>query len=192
MDQNYFIDGLTRRGMAPHIAEGFVWNFQDESGLNPGINEIAPIVPGSRGGFGLSQWTGPRRRALESFAAQNGRDVADPDLQMDFLMTELSGGEAGAWEKISGAQSAPEAAAAVVNYFLRPSEEHRARRESKYLGGKAPTYGGQSYGGNALATGQPQAPQNALKADEPQAPTLTNALDPRAFAQAARMNYTPI
>ena len=155
MDPRYYIEGLTKRGMAPHIAEGFVWNFQDESNLNPGINEIAPIVPGSRGGFGLSQWTGPRRRALESFAAQSGRDVSDPELQMDFLMTELSGDEAGAWGKISGTKTAPEAAAAIVNYFLRPAEEHRASREAKYLGGKAPTYsGGPSYGGNALATGQ--------------------------------------
>ena len=37
-----------------HVADGFVMNFKDESGLNPGINEQNPIVPGSRGGFGLA------------------------------------------------------------------------------------------------------------------------------------------
>lgn len=131
--------GLVARGMPEHIADGFIMNFQDESGLNPGINEIAPIVPGSRGGFGLAQWTGPRRKALEAFAAERGMPVSDPGVQMDFLMTELQGPEAAAWEKISGAQNAGEAGAAIVNSFLRPAEEHRRAREAEYLGGTAPS-----------------------------------------------------
>ncbi len=49
----------------------FVMNFKDESGLDPGINEANPIVPGSRGGYGLYQLTGPRRKAYEAFAQQN-------------------------------------------------------------------------------------------------------------------------
>ena len=65
---NLVKQGLVARGMPEHIADGFVMNFKDESGLNPGINEQAPIVPGSRGGFGLAQWTGPRRKALEAYA----------------------------------------------------------------------------------------------------------------------------
>lgn len=157
MDAQYILDGLIRRGMNPVQAEAFVWNFKDESGLNPGINEIAPIVPGSRGGFGLSQWTGPRRRALEAYAASQGRPVDDADLQLDFLMTELQGPEKSAWDRISAAQSTPEAAAAVVNYFLRPAEEHRARREANYLGGKAP-----EFTGNALAAGGQMPQQNQL------------------------------
>lgn len=128
--------GLVARGMPEHIADGFIMNFQDESGLNPGINEIAPIVPGSRGGFGLAQWTGPRRKALEAFAAERGMPVSDPGVQMDFLMTELQGPEAAAWAKISGAQNAGEAGAAIVNNFLRPAEEHRASRAAEYLGGQ--------------------------------------------------------
>lgn len=135
MDAGYYIDGLTRRGLPPHIAKAFVLNYVDESGLNPGINEAAPIVPGSRGGFGLYQLTGPRRRAYEAYAAQRGVDPADPEAQMDFMMVELATTEKNAWEKISASPDTPTAAAAVVNYFLRPSEEHRARREAKYLGG---------------------------------------------------------
>jgi hypothetical protein len=133
--------GLVARGMPEHIAEGFVMNFQDESGLNPAINEVAPLVPGSRGGFGLAQWTGPRRKALEAFAAERGMPVSDPGVQMDFLMTELQGPEAAAWSKISGAGTSGEAAAAIVNNFLRPAEEHRTRREAAYLGGAAPSGG---------------------------------------------------
>lgn len=126
--------GLVARGLPEHVADAFVMNFQDESGLNPGINEQAPIVPGSRGGFGLAQWTGPRRRALEFFASERGLPVADPELQMDFLMSELQGPEANAMKSIMAAPDSGSAAAAIVNNFLRPAESHRASREARYLG----------------------------------------------------------
>lgn len=143
------LEGLIQRGMPEHIAQGFLMNFQDESGLNPGINEQNPLVPGSRGGFGLSQWTGPRRRELEAFANQRGVPVSDVDAQLDFLMSELQGSERGAWNKIANTQDAGSAAAAIVNSFLRPAEEHRARREAQYLGaGAQPASGGAS--SNAL------------------------------------------
>lgn len=128
--------GLIDRGLPEHIADGFVMNFKDESGLNPGINERAPIVPGSRGGFGFAQWTGPRRRALEAYAVQRGLPVSDANLQLDFLMTELQGPENKAWQAISAAPDAGQAAAAIVNNFLRPAEQHRATREARYTGGQ--------------------------------------------------------
>lgn len=138
----YIREGLMKRGLPQHVADGFVMNFQDESGLNPGINEQNPTVEGSSGGFGLAQWTGPRRRQLEAFAQQSGKPVSDPDLQMDFLVSELQGSERGAAAKILAAQDAGQAGAAIVNSFLRPAEEHRARREAEYLGGSAPAMGG--------------------------------------------------
>ncbi len=123
---------LVDRGMAPHIADAFVMNFEDESGLNSGINEIEPLVEGSRGGFGLAQWTGPRRRSLEAFAAERGVDVANEDMQLDFLMSELEGSESRAGSEILASQDTASAATAIVNLFLRPSEEHRQRRTAKY------------------------------------------------------------
>ena len=126
---------LMQRGLPKHVADGFVMNFVDESNLNPGINEANPIVPGSRGGFGLSQWTGPRRKQLEAFAASRGVPVSDEDMQLDFLMQELGSTEVNAAKAIFGTDSSGEAAAAIVNKFLRPAEEHRARREARYLGG---------------------------------------------------------
>ena len=194
MEGAYLLDGLVKRGMDPRIAEAFVWNFQDESGLNPGVNEAAPTVPGSRGGFGLSQWTGPRRRALEEFAASQGKTVGDPDLQMDFLMYELQGPEANAWSKISAAGGTPEAAAAIVNYFLRPAEEHRARREAKYLGGAMPPVsGGQTGAGNALAySPAPQGQPNALAAPQQAPRAISNMLDPAMFMNQRRGAIIPI
>ena len=134
-DASSIRDGLIARGLPDHVADGFVMNFQDESGLNPGINEASPLVPGSRGGFGLAQWTGPRRVALEKFAADRGVAPSDVNAQLDFLVQELQGPEAAAAQSIFGAQNAGEAGAAIVNNFLRPAEEHRNRRAQAYLGG---------------------------------------------------------
>lgn len=131
---DYIRQGLLARGLPEHIAEGFMLNFADESGFNPGINEISPSIPGSRGGFGLYQLTGPRRTAYESFAAERGVDPADVDAQLDWLMYELQGPEAKAAQSIFSAGNAGEAGAAIVNNFLRPAEEHRSSRASRYLG----------------------------------------------------------
>lgn len=127
--------GLLARGLPEHVADGFMMNFQDESGLNPGINEKNPTVAGSRGGFGLYQLTGPRRRAYESFAAQRGVDPADTDAQLDFLMTELQGPEANAAKSIMSAPDAGTAAAAIARNFLRPAKEHLDSRVAKYTSG---------------------------------------------------------
>ncbi|MBO9441376.1 hypothetical protein J7363_04680 [Phaeobacter italicus] len=172
--------GLIERGLPEHIADGFLMNFRDESGLNPGINEQNPIVPGSRGGFGLSQWTGPRRKALESFAQQHGKPVSDPNLQLDFLMTELQGPESAAFEKIMGTQDAGSAAAAIATHFLRPAQEHLDRRVAKYTGGASPS----GSGGSGLA----QAMQLAQLAASPYASGEQKALAQALMQQQMQAN----
>lgn len=134
--------GLVQRGLPEHVADGFMMNFRDESGLNPGINEAQPLVPGSRGGFGLAQWTGPRRVALEQFAQAAGRPVDDPNVQLDFLASELQGPEAKAAQSIMAAQTPGDAAAAIARDYLRPAPENLDRRVAQYVGG-APTSGSQ-------------------------------------------------
>ena len=149
--------GLVARGLPEHIAEGFVMNMQDESGLNPGINEANPVVPGSRGGFGLYQLTGPRRKAYEAYAAQRGVPLDDVDAQLDFMMSELQGPEAAAWEKISRTQNAGEAGAAIVNNFLRPASEHAASRTADYLGSQGAPQGGMDIGALVGLASDPMA-----------------------------------
>ena len=156
MTPEYYMDGLIKRGLPPHIAKAFVWNFQDESGFDPSINEANPTVPGSRGGFGLYQVTGPRRRQYEQFADQRGAALGDPDAQMDFLMLELSTTEKSAWNKISAAQDTPTAAASIVTNFLRPAEQHRNSRVAKYMSGKDMTLSSRTPGHDAPP---PPAPQ---------------------------------
>ena len=141
LSANYVIDGLSKRGVPHHIAEGIVWNLQDESGLDTGINETNPVVPGSRGGFGLSQWTADRRRNLEAAAEARGVAVDDGEFQLDFLVEELKGPEARGYAEVLKAGSRGEAAAAYVKNVLRPAQEHQNSRTAKYLG-SAPDFTG--------------------------------------------------
>jgi hypothetical protein len=126
--------GLIERGLPEHVADAFVVNFQDESGLNPGINEAKPLVPGSRGGFGLYQLTGPRRVAYEQFAQQRGVSPDDTNAQLDFLMLEGQGSEKAAFDKILAAPDKATAAQTIVKDFLRPAPEHRDSRMARYAG----------------------------------------------------------
>jgi hypothetical protein len=166
--ESAIVQGLMERGMPPHIAEGFVMNFRDESGLDPGINEISPLVPGSRGGFGLAQWTGPRRRELEAFAASRGVPVSDKNMQLDFLMQELSGSERRAAERIMQSGSREEAADAILRNFLRPAQEHVNSRSQRYLSGQGPAGGirppsqGGGAGGGMMPGGMGGGPDMAI------------------------------
>lgn len=65
-------------GITPEQSAGIFGQLGYESAGLQAINEYQPVVPGSRGGFGWAQWTGPRRRAFESWSAENRADVSDP------------------------------------------------------------------------------------------------------------------
>ncbi len=184
-------DGLVQRGLPPHVADAFVLNMQDESGLNPGINERNPVVPGSRGGFGLYQLTGPRRRAYEAFAGQRGADPSDVDAQLDFLVSELQGPEARAAQSILSAPDTGTAAQAIVNDFLRPSPEHRQSRASRYAAYQgAPAEGGSGDALSALGSAQP-VPVAETEADILAQEQSMAGQDPMAFAPQQAMPQQP-
>lgn len=116
--------GLLDRGLPPYIAEAFMDSFMAESGLNPTINEISPLIAGSRGGRGLYQLTGPRRKAYE---AKYGDDY-DIDSQLDFLMYELQGPEARAADAIFATDNRADAVRAITSKFLRPYKDNSEAR----------------------------------------------------------------
>ena len=135
---DYIQQGLVQRGLPAHIAQGFVMNMRDESGLNPGINERAPLVQGSRGGYGLYQLTGPRRRAYESYASSRGVAFDNADAQLDFLMSELQGPEKRAAQSIFSTDNPQDAAVAIARDFLRPAASNLQKRVARYTGTKDP------------------------------------------------------
>jgi Phage tail lysozyme len=126
------IAGLVRRGVPAHVAQGVAMNFRDESGFETGIQERNPLA--GRGGYGLAQWTGRRRNALEDYASSRGMPVSDPDVQLDYFMRENAGPERAAWAKVNQAATPQAAAASFVKHWERPAPQYQARRINDYMG----------------------------------------------------------
>lgn len=187
------VQGLVNRGVPINAAIGLAGNIAVESGFDTSINEINPIVEGSRGGYGLIQWTGPRRRQLEAYA---GDKVADLDTQLDFLVHELKTTEKSAAAQIYAAQDPETAARLVSEKFLRPGIPHLDRRiaETRKIAGMAPA--------SPQASPQQQMPQrqnplqlpfaqqgqqqNALSGQVPQ--LFSNQLNAQDFYNPTRFN----
>lgn len=79
---------LISKGLNAIQAAGVMGNLQAESNFDPGINETNPAVQGSRGGYGIAQWTGSRRVDLEKAAEAKGVPVNDLAFQLDFMYNE--------------------------------------------------------------------------------------------------------
>lgn len=127
VDRDEVLAYLLSRGVPENHAHGMIANIQAESGFRPTINEQAPLVPGSRGGYGLFQHTGPRRRALE--AQPNYQEWRT---QVDFALSEPE-------SKKYLAQSFKTPADASMwftKHWERPANaEQKARERLKYLPG---------------------------------------------------------
>jgi hypothetical protein len=205
VDPSQIIQGYIARGVPPAAAIGLAANNGIESNYNPGINEIAPIVPGSRGGYGINQWTGPRRRAYEAYAQERGSALDNLDTQLDFTLHELDTTERGARDAIYSAQDPETAARLVSEKFLRPGIPHLDRRieEARKLAGlgagaapqgtAAPSYGTTAANNGYQAPSTPQEQQmvamqqqNALAQMQP--PRYENALNVADFLRPVQAN----
>ena len=171
LTRDQVVAGLVARGVPEHVAQGVAMNFQHESGFDTGIQEIAPTS--GRGGFGLAQWTGPRRIALEDFAKSQGKRIDDPDVQYDFFMRENAGPEKGAWQTVMNAPDAQTAAINFVKNWERPATANLNRRIAEYQG-DSPSEGGGRFGGTGLGDPATAAP----------APTYSHPLEAPATAAA--------
>lgn len=120
-----------------HVIQGFLMNYQDESGFRADVVEAEPNVHGTRG-KGIYQLTGDRRKKFEEMY---GDDWSVRN-QIMFQDWELRNTEKSARDAIFSTDNAGEAGAAIVNTFLRPAEEHRASREASYLGRPPPVVDG--------------------------------------------------
>lgn len=182
------IEGLVARGLPLHVAIGVAGNMQVESdGFKTDVNEYAPLVPGSRGGYGLNQWTGPRRVQFEEFARSRGVDPSDLNAQLDFTVWELQNTEKRAGEALMQASTPAEAARIYSEKFLRPGIPHLDRRIAA-----AERLAGGEYQSAPIAPQPPQpgmqaAPPNQL-AQRPQPPRIPD----NAFAQPMQAYKMPV
>lgn len=108
-------------GLTPVQAAGLVGNLQAESG-----RELNPMARNPRDGrdgsdsVGMVQWNADRARALQQFALARNASPSDPNVQKDFILTELQGNERRTLEALRAAQTPEQAAAAGAGY-LRPA-----------------------------------------------------------------------
>ncbi|MBN4097203.1 MULTISPECIES: phage tail tip lysozyme [unclassified Methylobacterium] len=115
-------------GLSDVQAAGLLGNLGHETGGFRHLQEVAPAVPGSRGGWGLAQWTGPRRVAMEAWCRARGRDLADPEAGYGYLCAELRGPEAPALAALRATTTLAAATEAVWRRYERPGVVAPARR----------------------------------------------------------------
>lgn len=132
-------------GLSAPQAAGVVGNFMHESGGFNSLQEISPLVPGSRGGYGYAQWTGPRRREFEAYVARNNLDPTSYEANYGFLQHELASDpyERRQFDTVRNAQTAEEAARLISQNYLRPGIPHMDSRinYANQVLGYAPTGG---------------------------------------------------
>lgn len=112
-------------------AAAIVGNAGHESGGFRSLQEIKPVVPGSRGGYGIMQWTGPRRRAYEAFCTKHKLEPASMEANWQFLKYELSAtSERHALIELRKHKTLDSKTESFMETFLRPGIPHlKARKD---------------------------------------------------------------
>lgn len=111
-------DGFAITGNLGHECDGFTK-----------LQEIAPTVKGSRGGYGWAQWTGPRRRSYEAYCTRNRLDPASDEANYAWLFLELKGSEARALPSTLAADNVDDKVVAFERGFLRAGVKHYPSRQ---------------------------------------------------------------
>ena len=136
MKQNKFFEenvvGMMEKLIADFGAEvdtaaAVFGNAGHESNGFRSLQEKKPLVKGSRGGYGIMQWTGPRRRLYEAYCARNHLDPGAMGTNYAFLYVELKGEEGSNGRLIDVMNALPtlEAKTKVfMERFLRPGIPH--------------------------------------------------------------------
>lgn len=83
---NRIYSGLVQRGFTKEEAAAITGNIKAESSFR------TDALNKSSGAFGLMQWLGGRKTRLIQFAQQKGKPVTDLNVQLDYIVWELMGG----------------------------------------------------------------------------------------------------
>jgi hypothetical protein len=109
-------------GFTIEQAAGLVGNLGYESNEFRTLQEIKPLIPGSRGGAGWAQWTGPRRRNFEAWCAENALSPSSDKANYGFLLHELKGDFKGFAAKLRLVLSIEDACRMTHEVYERPSD----------------------------------------------------------------------
>lgn len=85
---NFLLQKGASIGLGPAQVAGIMGNIEVESAgtWDPGIIEYS-----GGGGYGIVQWTASRRTDIENFAKSTGKAPDDLEMQVDFIIKELTG-----------------------------------------------------------------------------------------------------
>jgi tail lysozyme len=114
-------------GFTDFQAAGILGNIGHECLGFTKMQEMRP-VGGGRGGYGWCQWTGPRRRAFEAWAREQGLDLDSDAANYGFLKHELETSERATVPAVKTAATIEEAVRAFQVKFERPGVPHPAPR----------------------------------------------------------------
>lgn len=101
-------------------AAGVFGNVGHECGGFKLLQEIQPMVAGSKGGYGWMQWTGPRRRAYEAWCKADGLDPASDEANYNYLVAETTGAEKASLAALRNTTALAEATEVFCRKNLRP------------------------------------------------------------------------
>lgn len=170
-----FMAGRVQRGDDPLTAAAWAGSVHDESGFNP--TAFNPKDPNG-GSVGLIQWNGPRAAGLRQFAAAKGANPADPNVQQDYLQSEI---DANPQFKaaLAAAPTVADKTALITSQFIRPADTAGATARRTQLA--------QQYAQNVPSGAPPVAQGGSVPAG---APSGTPQLSPEAMdlhSQISRM-----
>lgn len=142
---NYLKEYFQTRGHKTpgFVAAAFVGNFMHEAGrdLNPTEPEKDPTVKGSRGGYGIAQWTGRLRRVpLEDYAAKNNAFVGNLSLQLSFVAYELEGSMSYVYNYLKNDHTIEAATETVFGNYENPEVSVNFKDENAEVKSNWPRY----------------------------------------------------
>ena len=106
--------------LADHQAAGILGNLGAECNGFATMQEEKPLVPGSLGGYGWAQWTGPRRRLFEQFCSDKGLQKDSDEVNYRFLKEELQGSHKHALDELKAQTTLEGAAESFMETFEGP------------------------------------------------------------------------
>ena len=93
------------------------------------LQEIKPVVAGSKGGYGWFQWTGPRRKEFEAYCKRNNLSPSSNDANYKFLFVELSTTEKKAVDAVKSKVDLDNKVIAFEKSFERAGVKAYAKRQ---------------------------------------------------------------
>lgn len=124
---------MTDLGLDKLKVSGVFGNLAVESDQFRALQEYKPTVAGSRGGWGWPQWTGPRRRAFEAWAAEKGFKLDNPEAFYGYMLVELRGPEVGALTALRATTTLDRATEVFMLKYERPGVTHLDKRKAYAL-----------------------------------------------------------